>query len=327
LILAGLSTAGEDSPLVKAAQAGRNPKRFVEYSRLKPGMPAPAVVAARWYNARDTASRRPLLLAFWATSCGRCVTAMPRLQEIDVRRRAELDVITVHPAAGATGLPELIRRGDFTLPVAIDDGRIRKAYGITGVPTYFLIDGAGIVRTKTHTPPKDADLDLMLTGRSREQPAALTRAATRATLLRKSIAIRPIETQKPFGELVSRHWINSAPLRLADLRPRAVLVDFWATWCMPCVESLPTLKDYAERFPDRLVVVGVHYAAAVDEVRRFAARNRLLFPIAVDADKAMWEKFSISYVPTYVLLDGKGVVRYVGTSPPTLAELAPVIAE
>jgi thiol-disulfide isomerase/thioredoxin len=51
--------------------------------------------------------------------------------------------------------------------------------------------------------------------------------------------------------------LSGKQITLSSLQGKAVILNFWATWCPPCKEEMPLLQDYARRYPDRLVVVGV----------------------------------------------------------------------
>ena len=95
---------------------------------------------------------------------------------------------------------------------------------------------------------------------------------------------------------------------LADGRGKIVVLDFWATWCGPCLEQMPILVDLQKRYPD-VLVVGVN---ADDD----AALNELLggkspYTIARDEDQASWRKYFVTALPTTFVIDAQGIVRHV----------------
>lgn len=134
----------------------------------------------------------------------------------------------------------------------------------------------------------------------------------------------------PAPELVSiETWRYSEPLRLADLRGRIVLLEFWGTWCGPCVGSMPTLIDlYNEFHDDGLTVIAVHTALTgseekLDEKLATAGEKHwggadLPFPVALDGsvgDKDSRDRFGATTAeygihtwPTAIMIDRAGNV-------------------
>ena len=111
-------------------------------------------------------------------------------------------------------------------------------------------------------------------------------------------------------------WLNSEPLTAADLRGRAVLVDFWTYSCVNWLRTLPYLSAWDERYRDRgLVVVGVHapefgFEHDLDNVRRAAAELGVGYPVVIDNDFAIWRSFENHYWPAVYLVDRDGHIRF-----------------
>ncbi len=109
------------------------------------------------------------------------------------------------------------------------------------------------------------------------------------------------------------------------LHGKIVLVDFWATWCKPCVESMPDLDALQKRYGGDVVVIGVSVDQGSDrekKVRKFLAKHPVGYPIVVDANEsAAWERLRVKVLPTLYLVapDGTAVARHTGPLP--LAEL------
>ncbi|MBD0325334.1 MAG: TlpA family protein disulfide reductase [Pyrinomonadaceae bacterium] len=128
---------------------------------------------------------------------------------------------------------------------------------------------------------------------------------------------------QPAPEISIETWINSEPTGLADLRGRVVLLEFWATWCKPCDEMFPKLKElhnaHAERGL-RTLALTRHYLAygsdanAREEelglVRKFIAERDIVFPVGVSADERTQTLYGATGMPAIALIDRRGIVRY-----------------
>lgn len=115
-------------------------------------------------------------------------------------------------------------------------------------------------------------------------------------------------------------WINSPPLRMASLRGKVVLVDFWTFECINCLHALPQVKVLEAKYRDQgLVVVGIHtpeLAAERDTGHLVAAVKRLgiTFPVAQDNGYATWNAWNNQYWPAQYVVgkDGRVVFSHVG---------------
>src|SRR5918999_727079 len=104
--------------------------------------------------------------------------------------------------------------------------------------------------------------------------------------------------------------------RLADLRGRVVLIDFWTYTCINCIRTLPYLRAWDGRYrDDGLTIVGVHtpefaFEREADNVRDAISANRLRYPVAQDNEYATWGAWGNQYWPAKYLIDARGRVRY-----------------
>jgi thiol-disulfide isomerase/thioredoxin len=126
-------------------------------------------------------------------------------------------------------------------------------------------------------------------------------------------------TSKPQGrvrapELVPGTWFNTtAPLTLKDLRGRWVLLDFWTGCCGNCLHIVDELRPLEQRYPDALVVIGVHspkfpHERADATVRAAVERNEIAHPVLNDPHLALWRQYAVKAWPTLVLIDPDGYV-------------------
>jgi thiol-disulfide isomerase/thioredoxin len=103
--------------------------------------------------------------------------------------------------------------------------------------------------------------------------------------------------------------------RLSDFRGKHVLLDFWATWCVPCVEELPDVQEVQEKLgPRGLAVVGVIFRDTDDKARALLQERRLTLLQATSAstDELSQKRFGILQIPQSILIDPDGKVALVG---------------
>ena len=107
-------------------------------------------------------------------------------------------------------------------------------------------------------------------------------------------------------------WMNTAgPLELSDLRGKFVLLDFWTYCCINCMHILPELEKLEKKYPNNLVVIGVHSAKFEGErdtknITEAILRYNIAHPVINDADHLMWNRFGVQAWPTVMLIDPEG---------------------
>ncbi|MGH0033529.1 MAG: TlpA family protein disulfide reductase [Myxococcota bacterium] len=101
-------------------------------------------------------------------------------------------------------------------------------------------------------------------------------------------------------------------VQLSDYRGKVVYLDFWASWCGPCLVSLPLLEEMRRDFPaDEFQIVAVNLDTETAKAKRFLAKTRVGYPSATDPNGSIPERFGLETMPTSYLIDRSGVVRYV----------------
>lgn len=104
--------------------------------------------------------------------------------------------------------------------------------------------------------------------------------------------------------------LDGTPIRLADLRGRPVVINFWASWCGPCVEEFPLLADAAERHAaDGLAVVGIVYQDRSEAARSFMTRTGASWPAAMDPGDRVATEYGILAPPETFFVDRAGIIR------------------
>ena len=109
--------------------------------------------------------------------------------------------------------------------------------------------------------------------------------------------------------------LTATPISLHDFRRQVVVLNFWATWCPPCVEEAPGLEKFARQMRDQgVTVLGVSVDQDAEALRKFVAETPLSFRIARDPDQAVAGRYGTHIFPeTYILdRDGKVAEKLIG---------------
>lgn len=122
----------------------------------------------------------------------------------------------------------------------------------------------------------------------------------------------------PAPELTNETWLNvDAPLRLADLSGKVVILEMWTFGCINCQHVIPSLKEWHAKYKDQgLVIIGNHYPEFsyeedLSNLKEAIAREDIQYAVAQDNDGATWRAYKNRYWPALYLIDKQGHIRYV----------------
>lgn len=107
-------------------------------------------------------------------------------------------------------------------------------------------------------------------------------------------------------DLAGKDW------NLASLRGKVVVLNFWASWCEPCVKELPALSALPQRpaWDGQVVVVGVNYKESLDAIRAFTADHPIPYTVLRDRSGDMFKRWGTRVFPLTVVLDREGRARW-----------------
>ena len=183
-----------------------------------------------------------------------------------------------------------------------------------------MADAAGI--------PKWMTVSIQSRGRLLNEPVAeetfvtdvsgLTLAASFEDLIEQVQAGMMSEDEALRGEPAPEfelELLNGETFSLAAYRGQVVLIDFWATWCPPCVESLPYLQSMHEEIGDRITLIGVSVdrASSLSRVESMVEQFGITYLVGLNDDGRIAVDYGASAIPTMVLVDQEGIVREVKT--------------
>ena len=110
-------------------------------------------------------------------------------------------------------------------------------------------------------------------------------------------------------------WINTAPLKLEQLRGKVVLIDFWAFDCPYCAEAMPHIKELYDKYAqDGLVVIGVHspridYEKDIPKIKEAIVKKGIKYPVVVDNKYEIWSDYLCNTWPSHFVVDQNGVIQ------------------
>jgi thiol-disulfide isomerase/thioredoxin len=146
------------------------------------------------------------------------------------------------------------------------------------------------------------------------------RILSAAALALPALAIAPMDALANNGRMPplsgATGWLNSAPLTVAELRGKVILVEFWTYTCINWLRQLPYVRAWAEKYKQHgLVVIGAHtpefeFEKNLENVRRAVKEMRIPYPIAIDNDFGVWRAFRNSAWPALYFVDAQGRIRH-----------------
>lgn len=119
---------------------------------------------------------------------------------------------------------------------------------------------------------------------------------------------------KPAGELEFSKILNSdkTSAKLSDFKSKIVILDFWGTWCAPCIEALPHLESLQNKFSNDIKIITITDESE-DRIIKFLKKRKVSLPIALDNDRKLASIFPYRSVSHTVVIDKNGIIKAVTT--------------
>lgn len=146
-----------------------------------------------------------------------------------------------------------------------------------------------------------------------EQPEAELSAADQAP----ESPAQNLETAPAIGAIAPNftlQTISGDEVNLHDLRGKAVMVNYWVTWCIPCIEEMPVLEKLHREYQDQgFTMLSVNGIAQddMDTVMSTLGEFGVTFPVALDQGDSVYNEFQVRFMPTSFFIDKQGVIRHI----------------
>lgn len=147
-------------------------------------------------------------------------------------------------------------------------------------------------------------------------PPAKTMTQTGPTEAQAQL-LASLDNQGQPPELFNKVWLNSEPLKLADLHGKVVIVEFWTFGCINCKHVVPALRAWHQQYQDDgLVIIGVHtpefgYEREIENVKQALVDQDIPYAVAIDNDWQTWRAYNNRYWPAKYFVDKAGNLRYI----------------
>ena len=249
------------------------------------------------------------------------LTVEVRLETKEVPRDRVAQIIWLHPdelAAKPAAAPAGDPRTTRAQTVAADGNRLTFVVGASDGKTISgTSDVLGACRVNL------ADVDQVLFGSAIERSAAdlayqrwklhhavepqFVRAGAGSTDGGAAVLDSPLVGQP--APAVRLDLLDGSKFDLAEHKGRVVVLDFWATWCGPCLQSMPLVEGVAREFADRGVeLVAVNMEEEPGPVKSVLDRHKLRMPVALDRDGVAAARYAVTAIPQVVVIDRDGKV-------------------
>jgi cytochrome c biogenesis protein CcmG/thiol:disulfide interchange protein DsbE len=115
----------------------------------------------------------------------------------------------------------------------------------------------------------------------------------------------------------SLETLDGQTIALSDLRGQVLLITFWASWCPPCREEMPAIQQVYERYRDQdFVVLAVNLQEQDAQVTAFTDRLELTFPVLIDRDGSVFDRYRVMALPSTFFVDRAGVIQELAVGGP-----------
>jgi len=143
----------------------------------------------------------------------------------------------------------------------------------------------------------------------------LTQPSTPVFISESSNAPPKLAVGRPAPEF-TLNTLDGKPVSLKDLRGKKVLVNFWASWCPPCIEEMPDLKAaysqlQANEGADQIAFVGIGYQDKLENLQAFVKDNDIEYTIVEDPDGKAGDAYLVLGMPVSIFIDSAGMVQKV----------------
>ena len=274
-----------------------------------------------------------VLLDFWATWCGPCIAELPNVKKTYQKYKDQkFQIIGISLDRSQQPLETFIEKEELGWVHYWDqDGQIANQYKVTGIPSMFLLDGQGVIQKAGLRGHALGTAVAELVEENLTNPGGTPKIIPEPNSPPKSIPATKLIKMKPNPESGDSTTpsvknisalegktapdfqvkdLNGEDLSLAKYKGQIVLLDFWATWCPPCIKEIPKLKKVYEKYKDqKFQIIGVSLDRTMPPLAAYLKDEELAWVHYWDESREVRNQYGVTAIPTAFLIDGEGIIR------------------
>ncbi len=295
------------------------------------GKPLPVALGnEEWLTEKKDLEGKVLILDFWATWCGPCRAASPKLEELQEENEGKLEVLAI---GGSNDDERAHKRYVFQTKHAYSnlydkEDNINQAMGVRAIPHSVVISTDGVIRWQGNPlNPKFKDIveqviavDPMLSpkkttktgmgNQSNGVPAEAYASADWPAHNRGRINAQDFQGQPLPVPLGNEKWLDDE----VDTSGKVIVLDFWATWCGPCKAFSPIANKLQVKNRDRMQILAIGGQSESESTMRDYLDNhrKVAYSHLFDANQSIYRALGVRAIPHAVILSTDGVIRWQG---------------
>ena len=271
-----------------------------------------------------------VLLDFWATWCGPCIAEVPNVKATYKKYKDQkFQIIGISLDNSKAALEKYIAKEGLTWHHYFDEsGKLSTLYKVSGIPSTFLIDGEGVIRKADLRGHMLETAVAELVKENLAKPAETAGDTPEAGSKSKSIPAtklikpkgdpaKPAEARPKPAEWIGKPApdfevtdLKGKKLALKDYHGQVVLLDFWATWCGPCIAEMPKVKKAYEKYKEqKFQIIGISLDRSQPPLDAYIEKEGLAWHNYWDKSREVRNLYKVWGIPTTFLIDGEGVIR------------------
>tara|TARA_Y100001960_G_C14699119_1_gene840613 strand:+ start:92 stop:592 length:501 start_codon:yes stop_codon:yes gene_type:complete len=116
---------------------------------------------------------------------------------------------------------------------------------------------------------------------------------------------------KSAPKLILTQWLNTKAGKAPDVKGKIVILDFWATWCGPCIASIPKTNKLRKKYADKgVVIIGICASRGGEKMKRTSEQHGIEYPVALDEEGKTISAYAVNSYPDYYIIDREGKLRW-----------------
>ena len=274
-----------------------------------------------------------VLLDFWATWYGPCIVELPNVMHTYEKfKDQKFQIIGISLDRSKPALDAFIEKEGLAWIHYWDhDQKLTHQYGVQGIPSMFLIDSNGIIqKANLRGQALETAVAKLVKGNlakpidtpTKKPESSSPPQSIPATKLIKRETNTPKDASPLSLAAKMKTWIgkpapdfrvkdvNDKEVTLKDYRGQVVLLDFWATWCGPCIAEMPKVKKTYEKFKDqKFQIIGISLDRAKQRLEEYIEKEQLAWVHYWDEDRKIRTQYGVRGIPTAFLIDGNSIIR------------------